>query len=63
MLRSANTWSIGGDPNNPERSIHEAYKDLIEKSESHIYIENQFFMGLKNEIVATLCKRVARAFH
>ena len=48
MLRSANNWSIGADVDRPEKSIHEAYKDLIEKAENHIYIENQFFMGLKN---------------
>lgn len=38
MLRSANNWSIGADPDHPEKSIHEAYKDLIENAESHIYI-------------------------
>jgi phospholipase D1/2 len=30
-------------------------------AKSHIYIENQFFMGLKNEIVETLCKRIIQA--
>jgi phospholipase D1/2 len=46
MLRSASEWSIGLDPGSKESSIHNAYKDLIENSESFIYIENQFFMGL-----------------
>ncbi len=63
MLRSANNWSIGADVDKPERSIHEAYKQLIENAETHIYIENQFFMGLKNQIVKTLCDRITKAFY
>jgi hypothetical protein len=46
MLRSANNWSIGAEKH--EESIHEAYQQLIKDAKSHIYIENQFFMGQKN---------------
>lgn len=37
-----------------ESSIHKAYIDLIKNSKEFIYIENQFFMGLENQIVESL---------
>lgn len=61
MLRSASEWSIGLDPGSVESSIHNAYQDLIENSESFIYIENQFFMGLQNQIVLKLADRILKA--
>lgn len=59
MCRSASPWSIGA--REKEDSIHQAYQTLIRESKSHIYIENQFFMGVKNEIVTCLARRIEQA--
>lgn len=41
LVRSSADWSHGLDPK--ENSIQTAYKELIEKAQHFIYIENQFF--------------------
>eukprot|EP01080_Neovahlkampfia_damariscottae_P008939 gene8939-888_t len=64
IVRSACRWSFGTEQ--PERSIYDAYIELIEKSKHFIYIENQFFISAANEnqknprnyIVAALIKRI-----
>lgn len=72
LLRSASEWSIGLEENFVERSIQNAYLDLIENAKSHIYIENQFFISsdsyedpdecfVKNEITKAMFKRIKRA--
>lgn len=43
-------WSIGVEEGRHERSIYEAYKDLIKNAKECIYIENQFFICKKNQI-------------
>lgn len=43
ILRSASFWSAGIERN--ERSILQAYYDLIENSKHYIYIENQYFIS------------------
>jgi phospholipase D1/2 len=65
VLRSASTWSFGLDT--IERSIHEAYIDLISKAEHFIYIENQFFISstaedpVKNKVAEALVMRIKAA--
>lgn len=43
ILRSTSEWSTG--VGEVEKSIQEAYIKLIEESQHHIYIENQFFVS------------------
>lgn len=62
MCRSASPWSIGVREGKHEQSIHNAYQDLINNSRKHIYIENQFFMGLENKIVECLANRIIDAY-
>ena len=62
MCRSANKWSLGTNADHVEGSIHNAYQELIKNSKKHIYIENQFFMGLENKIVECLANRILQAF-
>ncbi|XP_025829452.1 LOW QUALITY PROTEIN: phospholipase D2 [Agrilus planipennis] len=69
VLRSCSTWSIGFlEPDTVEQSIHEAYIDIITRSQHYIYIENQFFITLpysnpntRNQIAEALFKRILRA--
>jgi phospholipase D1/2 len=66
ILRSATKWSNG---NATEHSIQTAYIDVIEKSVSFVYIENQFFITatgdkqkpVKNLIGKAIVDRVLRA--
>ncbi len=65
VLRSITNWSGGG---RTERSIMEAYIDLINKAKHYIYIENQYFISstagrdvVKNTIVEHLTNRIRRA--
>jgi phosphatidylserine/phosphatidylglycerophosphate/cardiolipin synthase-like enzyme len=67
ILRSACKWSFGIEM--PERSIYDAYIELIENSKHFIYIENQFFISASSEtqknprnyIVGALIKRIRTA--
>ena len=43
VLRSASTWCIGGSET--EKSILNAYYDLIQNAKHYIYIENQYFIS------------------
>lgn len=43
VLRSVSSWSAG--INNKEKSIYNAYRDLITSAERFLYIENQFFVS------------------
>ena len=68
ILRSASSWSIG-TPNKVERSILNAYVDLIKHSKHFVYIENQFFItsctvegtAIHNGIGDALVERIIRA--
>ena len=59
IIRSASKWSAGLQI--PERSIQNAYLDLIEKSEHYIYIENQYFISVENSLTITLFHRLSKA--
>lgn len=41
-------WSLGVEEGHHEKSIYEAYKDLIKNAKEFIYIENQFFICKQN---------------
>ncbi|PVV02736.1 hypothetical protein BB560_002805 [Smittium megazygosporum] len=66
VLRSSCDWSSGVKK---ERSIHDAYCDLIINANHFIYIENQFFISsisdgaqrVKNKISECLVERIVRA--
>lgn len=64
-LRSASFWSVG--TRTVERSIHDAYVDLIRNAQHFIYIENQFFVtiandgAIKNGIAEALYSRIVEA--
>ncbi|KAI9223876.1 hypothetical protein BC828DRAFT_344506 [Blastocladiella britannica] len=58
LCRSLSPWS-GGVP--IERSIHDAYVDLIRESRHNIYIEQQFFCCVVNNVGDALFDRVMRA--
>lgn len=68
ILRSAATWSLGTQ--HTESSIHNAYIQMIEKSEHFVYIENQFFISstealgtpIVNKIGDALVDRIKRAY-
>lgn len=67
ILRSSCNWSTG--VRIPEKSILNAYIDLILNSEKFIYIENQFFMSnageggvVKNTIAKAMKERIIRAY-
>ncbi|CDO76228.1 hypothetical protein BN946_scf184644.g2 [Trametes cinnabarina] len=64
-VRSVSDWSHGVLT---ERSIQNAYIELIQQSEHFIYIENQFFISntqddgpVKNQIAKALVERIVRA--
>ncbi|KAI0708777.1 phospholipase D/nuclease [Cerioporus squamosus] len=64
-VRSVSDWSHGVLT---ERSIQNAYIDLIRESEHFIYIENQFFISntqddgpVQNQIAKALVERIVRA--
>lgn len=68
ILRSASQWSIGCNSKNYQKSIYEAYINLIENAEQFIYIQNQFFISasnkngvVKNRIMEAICNRVIKA--
>lgn len=69
MLRSASEWSIGLEEGITERSIQNAYIDLIRNSENYIFIENQFFISatgdkesfVSNQIANEMVKRIKKA--
>jgi phospholipase D1/2 len=66
ILRSCGKWS-NGTPT--EKSIQDAYVEIIKHSEHFIYIENQFFITatgdkqkpVKNQIGAAIVERILRA--
>lgn len=68
ILRSASTWSLG--TSHTECSIHNAYIQMIEKSEHFVYMENQFFISstealgvpIVNKIGDALVDRIKRAY-
>ncbi|CAD5118946.1 DgyrCDS7620 [Dimorphilus gyrociliatus] len=65
VLRSASEWSVGISA--VECSIHNAYIKLIREAEHFIYIENQFFvsiaddMDVNNRIADALFQRIRQA--
>lgn len=69
LLRSASEWSIGLEQGIKERSIQNAYLELIEEARQYIYIENQFFISatgdpnsyVKNQVATALFNRIKRA--
>ena len=71
LLRSASEWSIGLEDDVKERSIQNAYLEVIRNSKTHIYIENQFFISatgepgvnnlVENQIAHELFKRIKKA--
>ncbi|KAI9060697.1 phospholipase D/nuclease [Trametes sanguinea] len=65
VVRSVSDWSHGVLT---ERSIQNAYIELIQQAEHFIYIENQFFISntqedgpVKNQIAKALVERIVRA--
>ncbi|KAF7311749.1 Phospholipase [Mycena indigotica] len=65
VVRSVSDWSHGVLT---ERSIQNAYRQLIQEAEHFIYIENQFFISttydkdeVKNQIAGALVERIIRA--
>lgn len=66
IVRSVSKWSNGVDT---EKSIADAYCQVIRNSEHFIYIENQFFITatgdkqspVKNQIGAAIVERILRA--
>lgn len=66
IVRSCSKWSHGVGT---EQSIQNAYIDVIQRSQSFVYIENQFFITatgdsqkpVKNKIGAALVERIIRA--
>jgi phospholipase D1/2 len=59
IVRSSADWSHGILPN--EQSIQNAYKDLIEKAQNFIYIENQFFITATGDQQKPIYNQVGRA--
>ena len=70
VVRSLGPWSGGFAENRCERSIYEAYCNLIDQAQHYIYIENQFFVSatsyggitLFNEVVKRIEARILKAF-
>ncbi|KAI0750490.1 phospholipase D/nuclease [Fomes fomentarius] len=65
VVRSVSDWSHGVLT---ERSIQNAYIELIREAEHFIYIENQFFISstqddgpIKNQVAKALVERIVRA--
>ncbi|KAI0773032.1 phospholipase D/nuclease [Trametes elegans] len=65
VVRSVSDWSHGVLT---ERSIQNAYIELIQQAEHFIYIENQFFISntgeagpIKNKVAKALVERIVRA--
>ena len=67
ICRSAGQWSMGLHQNEIEKSIQNAYMDLIKNSQHYVYIENQFFVSstsgkpVSNRVSEALAERVCRA--
>ena len=66
LLRSCSWWSIG--QLRKEKSIYNAYLDLIMSAQHFIYIENQYFISstgshslIKNKIARAIHQRLRRA--
>ncbi|CAD8061948.1 unnamed protein product [Paramecium sonneborni] len=65
LLRSSSTWSTG--IKKTERSIENAYLQLIQEAKHFIYIENQFFISctagssVKNSVAKALIFRIKEA--
>ncbi|XP_039259662.2 phospholipase D1-like [Styela clava] len=65
VLRSAGAWSVGLAET--ESSIHEAYVRAIKTAKHYVYIENQFFVSIKdddlvwNKIIEALIERITAA--
>lgn len=55
-------WSLGISTGQDERSILEAYVQLIFNAKEFIYIENQFFISVENTIGKALVERISRAY-
>lgn len=62
FLRSASRWSVGL-LTKPERSIENAYIELILKAKTHIYIENQFFISATSSLNSFVKNQVANALY
>lgn len=62
ILRSAATWSLGIEEGNEEKSIYNAYIELISQAKEFIYIENQFFISVENKVVDALAMRIRDAY-
>lgn len=66
VLRSAADWSTG--IKHHEESIHNAYVDVIAKSQHYIFIENQFFIScadnraVHNKIGDAIAQRILTAY-
>ena len=71
VVRSLGPWSGGFAENKCERSIYEAYLNVIDEAKHYIYIENQFFISatsyggitLFNKVVKKIEERILRAFN
>ena len=61
ILRSVGTWSLGLPIDAIEYSIHNCYIDLIRNAQHLIYIENQYFISVQNQVADALYERVHRA--
>lgn len=54
-------WGLGLEEGQEEKSILNAYTQLIYNSEEFIYIENQFFISVENTISKAIIERINRA--
>ena len=70
VVRSIGAWSGGFAENQCERSIYEAYINMIDKAQHYIYIENQFLVSttsyggitLFNKVVAKIEEKILQAY-
>lgn len=64
FVRSIGDWSYGVAENQTERSIQQAYLNMIHQAEHFIYIENQFFISstagkeIHNQITSFLVDKI-----
>lgn len=67
ICRSAGQWSMGLHQNEIEKSIQNAYIELITNSQHYVYIENQFFVSctsgkpVSNRVAEALANRLIKA--
>lgn len=59
IVRSLGSWS--GGLTIRERSIQNAYLQMIESAEHFIYVENQYFISVENSLTDTLFRRISLA--